>query len=152
MPDLVPCLLPTGYPAACHRFLRKLLLLPPSYRLADSTHQLCKQLASPGQVGCPRYSGCGGRWCTNSRNVLHSLFRAVCELHCLSARYSVEVAYVCRATYAAHASERDTPKGKACMAALCRHARLEGFFSSSSDNRSIRFSEFSFLRSDLGFV
>ncbi|CAN0478805.1 unnamed protein product [Ectocarpus sp. 12 AP-2014] len=51
VPDLVPCLLPAGYPAACHRFLRKWLLLPPSYRLADSAHNLCRQLASPEQVG-----------------------------------------------------------------------------------------------------
>lgn len=50
VPDLVPCLLPRGYPAACHRFLRKWLLLPPSYPLADSAHKLCRQLASPDQV------------------------------------------------------------------------------------------------------
>lgn len=50
VPDLVPCLLPRGYPAACHRFLRKWLLLPPSYHLADSAHKLCRQLASPEQV------------------------------------------------------------------------------------------------------
>lgn len=50
MPDLVPCLLPAGYPAACHRFLRKWLIMPPPYRLADCTHRLCKLLASPHQV------------------------------------------------------------------------------------------------------
>lgn len=50
VPDLVPCLLPAGYPASCHRFLRKWILLPPSHRLADSMHTLCRQMASPAQV------------------------------------------------------------------------------------------------------
>ncbi|CAM9853117.1 unnamed protein product [Scytosiphon promiscuus] len=53
VPDLVPCLLPAGYPAACHRFLRKWLLQPPSYGLADSAHELCRQLAAPDQAGLP---------------------------------------------------------------------------------------------------
>ncbi|CAM9461786.1 unnamed protein product, partial [Discosporangium mesarthrocarpum] len=53
VPDLVSTLLPPGYPAHSHRFLRRWLLTPPSYALADCAHQVCAEL-SRTKVSLPK--------------------------------------------------------------------------------------------------
>ncbi|KAG5186777.1 hypothetical protein JKP88DRAFT_308923 [Tribonema minus] len=45
VPDLIPRLLPRGYPGHCARFLRRWLLSPPPHALADAMAELCRACA-----------------------------------------------------------------------------------------------------------